>query len=119
MKNKQEKTNVMRILDQKKIPYESRTYPHGEEAVDGAEVARLLGQNPGFPGPMLGFRLADSPFRCEHRMVLPQKASPEQYQQKQCDNGPAEGALFLGAMEFPHSITSSQGRGTVSWKVVP
>ena len=46
MKNKQEKTNVMRILDQKKIPYESRTYPHGEEAVDGAEVARLLGQAP-------------------------------------------------------------------------
>ncbi|MGM9594436.1 MAG: Cys-tRNA(Pro) deacylase [Candidatus Onthomonas sp.] len=46
MKNKQEKTNVMRILDQKKIPYESRTYPHGEEAVDGAEVARLLGQDP-------------------------------------------------------------------------
>ena len=46
MKSKQEKTNVMRILDQKKIPYESRTYPHGEEAVDGAEVARLLGQAP-------------------------------------------------------------------------
>lgn len=46
MKQKQEKTNVMRILDQKKIPYESRTYPHGEEAVDGAQVARLLGQAP-------------------------------------------------------------------------
>ena len=46
MKNKMEKTNVMRILDQKKIPYEIRTYPHGDEAVDGIEVARLLEQDP-------------------------------------------------------------------------
>lgn len=46
MKNKQEKTNAMRILDQRKISYEVRTYPHGDEAVDGAEVARLLGQDP-------------------------------------------------------------------------
>lgn len=46
MKNKGEKTNVMRILDQKKIPYEMKTYPHGDEAVDGAQVARLLGQDP-------------------------------------------------------------------------
>lgn len=46
MKNKPEKTNVMRILDQKKIPYQVKTYPHGDEAVDGAQVARLLGQDP-------------------------------------------------------------------------
>lgn len=46
MKSKTEKTNVMRILDQKKIPYEMRTYPHGDEAVDGVQVARLLGQDP-------------------------------------------------------------------------
>lgn len=46
MKNKSEKTNVMRILDQKKIPYQVKTYPHGVEAVDGAQVARLLGQDP-------------------------------------------------------------------------
>ena len=46
MKNKMEKTNVMRILDQKKIPYAIRTYPHGDEAVDGIEVARLLEQDP-------------------------------------------------------------------------
>ena len=26
---KEQKTNVMRILDQKKIPYEARHYPHG------------------------------------------------------------------------------------------
>lgn len=43
---KEQKTNVMRILDQKKIPYIHRTYPHGEEAVDGLTVARFLGQDP-------------------------------------------------------------------------
>ena len=40
------KTNVMRILEQKKIPYQAHSYPHGEEPVDGATVARLLGQDP-------------------------------------------------------------------------
>ena len=39
---KEQKTNVMRILDQKKIPYEARHYPHGAEAVDGLAVARAL-----------------------------------------------------------------------------
>lgn len=42
---KQEKTNVMRILDQKKIPYESYTYD-STEAISGMEVATVLGQNP-------------------------------------------------------------------------
>lgn len=28
-KQKEEKTNVMRVLDQKKIPYKPHTYPHG------------------------------------------------------------------------------------------
>lgn len=38
-----EKTNVMRILDQKKIAYEALTYPHEENVcVDGAQVAKLL-----------------------------------------------------------------------------
>ncbi|MDE6661690.1 MAG: Cys-tRNA(Pro) deacylase [Anaeroplasmataceae bacterium] len=41
-----EKTNVMRILDQKKIPYEAFLYPHEEGVcVDGIKVAELLGQN--------------------------------------------------------------------------
>ncbi|MGI6264783.1 MAG: Cys-tRNA(Pro) deacylase [Acutalibacteraceae bacterium] len=40
------KTNVMRILDQKKIPYIPHTYPHGEEAVDGETIARLTGEDP-------------------------------------------------------------------------
>ncbi len=46
MKKKEDKTNVMRILEQKGVSYEMRTYPHGDEAVDGVEVARLLGQDP-------------------------------------------------------------------------
>lgn len=47
-KNQQdEKTNVMRILEQKGIPYEARTYPHEEGvAVDGITVAAALGQDP-------------------------------------------------------------------------
>lgn len=40
------KTNVMRILEQKKIPYTPHEYEHGEEAVDGRHIARLTGQNP-------------------------------------------------------------------------
>jgi Cys-tRNA(Pro)/Cys-tRNA(Cys) deacylase len=46
MAKSENKTNVMRILDQKKVPYQARQYPHGDEAVDGASVARLLGQDP-------------------------------------------------------------------------
>ena len=46
-KQKEEKTNVMRILEQKGIPYTPHTYPHEEgEAVDGVTVARSLGQDP-------------------------------------------------------------------------
>ena len=40
------KTNVMRVLDQKKIHYIAHAYPHGEEAVDGVTVARLTGLDP-------------------------------------------------------------------------
>lgn len=43
---KEQKTNVMRILEQKKIPYQAKHYPHGEEAVDGLTVAKSLGQDP-------------------------------------------------------------------------
>ena len=46
-KQKEEKTNVMRILEQKGIPFTSHTYPHEEGvAVDGVSVARSLGQDP-------------------------------------------------------------------------
>ena len=42
-----EKTNAMRMLDQKKIKYNVYEYPHVEgEAVDGFNVAKLLGEDP-------------------------------------------------------------------------
>lgn len=43
---KEQKTNVMRLLEQKKISYTPHEYPHGDEAVDGLTVARICGQNP-------------------------------------------------------------------------
>ena len=46
-KTKEEKTNVMRILEQKNIPYSAHTYEHEEGiAVDGVTVANQLGQDP-------------------------------------------------------------------------
>ncbi len=42
-----EKTNVMRILEQKKIPYSAREYVHKEkEFIDGVEVAKIIGKSP-------------------------------------------------------------------------
>ena len=46
MAKKEEKTNVMRILEQRGIPYTPHTYDHENGAVDGATVARQLGQDP-------------------------------------------------------------------------
>lgn len=45
---KEVKTNAMRILEREKVAYEALSYPHGKEAVDGATVAELTGQNPDF-----------------------------------------------------------------------
>lgn len=42
---KKEKTNVMRILDQKKISYLPHSYV-GTDAISGLEVASILKQNP-------------------------------------------------------------------------
>ncbi len=42
-----EKTNVMRTLEQRNIPYTAHTYAHEEGvAVDGVTVANMLGQDP-------------------------------------------------------------------------
>ena len=41
-----EKTNVMRLLDQKKVSYTPHTYPHGDDAVDGVTVAQMTGMDP-------------------------------------------------------------------------
>ena len=43
---KEQKTNVMRLLEQKKIAYTKHEYPHEGEAVDGETVARLIGRDP-------------------------------------------------------------------------
>ena len=44
MAKKEEKTNVMRVLEQKNIPYTAHTYPT-DGAIDGVSVATMLGQN--------------------------------------------------------------------------
>lgn len=45
-KHKEEKTNVMRILDQRRVPYTPHTYPVGDTAPDGVSVASMMGQDP-------------------------------------------------------------------------
>ncbi len=42
----EQKTNVMRFLEQKKVAYTPHAYPHGDEAVDGVTVAGLIGKAP-------------------------------------------------------------------------
>ena len=45
--SKDDKTNVMRLLEQKKVAYTPHSYPHEEGvAVDGATVAELVGKDP-------------------------------------------------------------------------
>lgn len=44
-KQKEEKTNVMRVLEQKNIPYTPHAYDP-EAGLDGVSVARQLGQDP-------------------------------------------------------------------------
>ena len=42
----EEKTNVMRLLEQKKVPYTPHHYAHPDGAVDGVSVAALIGRDP-------------------------------------------------------------------------
>ena len=44
-KQKEEKTNVMRVLEQKNIPYTPHAY-NPDAGLDGASVARQLGRDP-------------------------------------------------------------------------
>ncbi len=46
MAKKEEKTNVMRILEQKNIPYTPHEYPHDGGAVSGMDVAGIIGKKP-------------------------------------------------------------------------
>ena len=45
MAKENNKTNVMRILDKAKIPYQSYFYDHEDGKIDGVSVAHKLGQN--------------------------------------------------------------------------
>lgn len=42
----EEKTNVMRLLEQAGVAYTPHGYPHGKEPVDGVTVAGILGRDP-------------------------------------------------------------------------
>ena len=42
----EQKTNVMSLLEQKKIKYTAHEYPHSDAPVDGITVAKLTGQDP-------------------------------------------------------------------------
>ena len=66
MKKEEEKTNVMRILDQKKVKYTPHSYDP-EKAISGTEVAAVLGisragtyelaHSDGFPALKIGSRI--------------------------------------------------------------
>lgn len=43
---KENKTNVMRILDKEGIPYKAHFYEHEDGRIDGISVAEKLGQDP-------------------------------------------------------------------------
>ncbi len=67
----EQKTNAMRILEKEKIKYEMHTYPHGDEAVDGVNVARLTGQDPVKVYKTLVTRGASNPSRNYYVFVIP------------------------------------------------
>ena len=46
MAKKEEKTNVMRLLEKEKVTYTPHSYDHSDGVIDGAGVARKLGQDP-------------------------------------------------------------------------
>ncbi len=46
MAQKENKTNAIRKFDSEKIPYKIHRYEHGEEAVDGVTIAKLLEIDP-------------------------------------------------------------------------
>ena len=76
-KNKEEKTNVMRVLEQKKIAYTAHTYPHEEGmAVDGVTVAKSMGFDPAIVFKTLVARgAAPSPPRRSSRRAARQRRS--------------------------------------------
>ena len=43
---KEKKTNVMRILETEKIPYETKSYEYSEDDLSGVHAAEVLGFDP-------------------------------------------------------------------------
>ena len=62
VKEKDTKTNVMRMLEAEKIPYACHFYSHEDGEIDGLAVARKLGQDPGRVFKTLVTRGADGNF---------------------------------------------------------
>ena len=46
MSKKQRKTNVMRVLDAKKVPYQNYEYDDSDNMIDGVTVAHMTGKDP-------------------------------------------------------------------------
>ncbi len=46
-KHKEDKTNVMRVLEQKGVAYTPHAYDPETDGIDGVSVAKALGQDPG------------------------------------------------------------------------
>ena len=61
-KEKESKTNAMRILESEKIPYTCHYYSHEDGQIDGLAVARKLGQDPSKVFKTLVTRGADKNF---------------------------------------------------------
>ncbi len=81
---KDQKTNVMRLLEQKKIKYTPHEYPHGDEAVDGITVAEICGQTPSqvfktlvARGVSKSIYVFDVPVMCELDLKKAAKAAGE------------------------------------------
>ena len=80
MAKKELKTNVMRVLDSKKLAYNHYTYDNS--TVNGVEVARLLGQEPDRGGRNAAPKRAAAPHRlCARRLLAhwDEKAVPHLY----------------------------------------
>lgn len=67
-KQKEEKTNVMRVLEQKKLSYTPHSYDPEAGGIDGVSVAKALGQDPAAvfktlvaKGPSGGYYVFDIP----------------------------------------------------------
>ena len=110
-KNKGEKTNVMRVLEQKKIAYSAHSYPHEEGvAVDGVTVAKSMGFDPAIVFKTLVARGASKQYYVFDVPVAEnldlKKAA------KAVDIARERQQLFLDEEAFPHGVRRDGRRFT-------